>query len=328
MINSIYLNGSMLVSIKKLGRENNYELYDGRVLIGKKQIQTIEVECDKCKSRRSLSAINDYNLKKKTLCSKCKSSGEANAFYGKKHTNETKKKISKQNKGKLVKDKNPMFGKTVFQHWTNLYGIEQATKKEKERLAKISYANSGTNNPMYGKRITEEQEIRRKKSYSNYLKNRTKQQKDKISKALSYAQKKIYKNNPDKYISNRKIAGKKSIWSQGRFKKNKIEIKVEQELKNLGLSKFEYSVIFGGYQFDFGFKQHKILLEVQGDYWHGNPNIYKELNSVQVHKKQKDILKAEIANKHGFKLFYIWEQEINNGNFSILHKIKEVLNEI
>ena len=99
-------------------------------------------------------------------------------------------------------------------------------------------------------------------------------------------------------------------------------------IKKLGLSKFEYSVIFGGYQFDFGFKQHKILLEVQGDYWHGNPNIYKELNSVQVHKKQKDILKAEIANKHGFKLFYIWEQEINNGNFSILHKIKEVLNEI
>ena len=39
-------------------------------------------------------------------------SGENNGFYGKHHTEETKRKISEINKGKNIKEKNGMFGKT------------------------------------------------------------------------------------------------------------------------------------------------------------------------------------------------------------------------
>jgi very-short-patch-repair endonuclease len=67
---------------------------------------------------------------------------------------------------------------------------------------------------------------------------------------------------------------------------------------------------------------------VQGDYWHGNPKIYTELNLVQNNIKEKDKLKAEFAISHGFKLFYIWETEINNNDFTVLDKIKDIINEI
>jgi very-short-patch-repair endonuclease len=48
---------------------------------------------------------------------------------------------------------------------------------------------------------------------------------------------------------------------------------------------------------------------------------------MQLKNKAKDELKKEIAKKYGFKLFYIWENEIKNGDFSVLDKIKEVYNE-
>lgn len=50
--------------------------------------------------------------------------GEKNNFFGKKHSDETKEKISKKNKGKMAGDKNPMYGK-------------HRTKQEKEKLSKI-----------------------------------------------------------------------------------------------------------------------------------------------------------------------------------------------
>ena len=54
----------------------------------------------------------------------------------------------------------------------------------------------------------------------------------------------------------------------------------------------KFSVILGYYQYDFGFKNNRILLEVQGDYWHGNPVLFNEdgssnkrmLNEIQKNK--------------------------------------------
>lgn len=59
-----------------------------------------------------------------------------------------------------------------------------------------------------------------------------------------------------------------------------------------------------------------------GDYWHANPNKYginkKQLNDRQKFKVDRDKLKKEYAIQNGFKIYYIWETEINNGIFDIL----------
>lgn len=67
--------------------------------------------------------------------------------------------------------------------------------------------------------------------------------------------------------------------------------------------------------------EEKYVLEVQGDYWHGNPNIYKIPNEIQLknisHDKQK---KLELLNL-GYEVFYIWEEEIKNHNLLPIYRV-------
>lgn len=63
---------------------------------------------------------------------------------------------------------------------------------------------------------------------------------------------------------------------------------------------------------------NKILLEINGDFWHANPAIYKAsdiLNMPKGLRKASDIwkydkLKKELAEQHGYKVVYIWESEM------------------
>lgn len=92
---------------------------------------------------------------------------------------------------------------------------------------------------------------------------------------------------------------------------------------------FEFGVVLNGHQFDFGNKSHRVLLEVQGDYWHGNPNIYgpdkRPLNEIQTTKIAKDAIKEEFCIQHGFTLFKIWESDIKTKNFDVLDRMKKFI---
>lgn len=67
--------------------------------------------------------------------------GEANHFYGKKHTPETKALISK-NHG--------MRGKSCYDVWLDDLGQEEADKRLRSMLEQRSKALSGSGNPMFG----------------------------------------------------------------------------------------------------------------------------------------------------------------------------------
>ena len=77
-------------------------------------------------------------------------------------------------------------------------------------------------------------------------------------------------------------------------------------------------------QFDFGNKEKRVLLEVQGDYWHANPKLYKKSDYTEAQKVNvsKDKKKVKFANKHHLHLYHIWEYDILNNNFTILEEIK------
>ncbi len=90
--------------------------------------------------------------------------GRDNAFYGKKHSPETVKKLkitnrdytrTEKHKRKISKAtsgrKNPMFGRSVYSTWLIKYGKRVADQKEKRWKKRLSRANSGSNNPMFGK---------------------------------------------------------------------------------------------------------------------------------------------------------------------------------
>lgn len=63
-----------------------------------------------------------------------------------------------------------------------------------------------------------------------------------------------------------------------------------------------------------------ILIEVQGDYWHANPEIYKAEDIISYPNKiktmakdvwERDLIKKQNAESYGFSVIYVWESEIN-----------------
>jgi G:T-mismatch repair DNA endonuclease (very short patch repair protein) len=118
--------------------------------------------------------------------------------------------------------------------------------------------------------------------------------------------------------------------SQKKYKKTKIEIIVDTKISDLGFN-YKYSkILHRKYQYDF-IIEDEILLEVNGDYWHANPTKYgngpglKPLNDRQKFKVERDIVKKKFAEEHGYAIFYIWEEDVENGNFQVLDQIKETL---
>lgn len=92
--------------------------------------------------------------------------GSLNPFYGKTHTEKTKKIMrenriknshiyqSKEFREKMSEvtsgENNPMHGRAVYDIWLEKYGKEQADIKLKEFKYKLSEVMSGKGNPMYG----------------------------------------------------------------------------------------------------------------------------------------------------------------------------------
>lgn len=67
------------------------------------------------------------------------------------------------------------------------------------------------------------------------------------------------------------------------------------------------------------------LIEVDGDYYHGNPKVIdeKRLNPMQKHNRFVDGLKNEWALKHGIRLVRFWEDDIRNNPISVKKRLKK-----
>src|SRR3990167_1835517 len=115
-----------------------------------------------------------------------------------------------------------------------------------------------------------------------------------------------------------------------RIRKTGIEEKIEDFLRELKI-KFRYSFILEKRQFDFVLWDFRLLIEVQGDFWHGNHELYGEgkkkgpLREHQIQKQKVDLLKAEIAIKNGYSILSIWENDIENSFKEIKNFIETIL---
>lgn len=117
-----------------------------------------------------------------------------------------------------------------------------------------------------------------------------------------------------------------------------LNIKIAEILSQLGL---QYEPEFAiSYINQLDYKKHikyydfkvtgtKILIEVNGDYWHANPRKYKEndylkMRGIEVLAEtiwQTDKFKTEIAQQNGYDVLVFWESEILSSNG--LKKIEE-----
>jgi len=126
---------------------------------------------------------------------------------------------------------------------------------------------------------------------------------------------------------------KKGYWS------SKLETKIENVLKENNIIYTHQFIIKISNKkrkyFDFLLVEYNILIEINGDYWHANPTIYKPNDIIHYNfgytkaKEiwEKDEIKKEIAEKNGYKIIYIWEKELNKlkTNKQILEHLKTKL---
>lgn len=75
--------------------------------------------------------------------------------------------------------------------------------------------------------------------------------------------------------------------------------------------------------YDFYLPSQRILIEVDGCYYHGKGLIYEEMNPMQKKNHRVDEIKNEWAAMHGIPLLRIWEDDINNNPSKVMQYLKE-----
>jgi hypothetical protein len=140
-----------------------------------KQKKDFQKKCPTCDKNINYNNFSSYkiSLEKKSECKSCSKTGSKNVMFGrtgslnpmhgKHHTQQTKKLLSEQKKGAVMKKetkekislhmkvKNPMSGKSLFSVWVEKYGKDIAKEKMENYKLKQSQANSGSQNGMFGK---------------------------------------------------------------------------------------------------------------------------------------------------------------------------------
>jgi hypothetical protein len=330
MKNTIIINGKILDNYRRGKSKNDpsYYIMDDGSKITKEQLLNCEVKI-RCKGDGRyyrIKSITSTHLKKKYFGFQWRGIHK-NPFKGHAHKQSLKNKLSSERKGVWgVGEKNPNFGKSNYQRWLEKYGKDEADRREAIRAVKMSKVMSGSGNPFYGKAHTKNTQNAITEKGRRWRKNLSTDDSRAYAKKISDSQKELQRANPEEYSKKKAKGGKASMLSQMKWwKPNKIECVVQDELNKRKLP-FKFGIILEHKQFDFGSKIHRILLEVQGDYWHGNPKLYGEgkqpLNYIQLEKIKHDKEKIEFCKRHKFKLYHIWENDIKSGDFSVLDQIK------
>lgn len=211
------------------------------------------------------------------------------------------------------------------------YGVENPSQIEeiKEKKKNTFVKNYGVDNIFKSKEFIKNLPIIMNKKYgkgslsnryggiNKYWDNVSIEEKKKIGKKL----RKAYENYLDNLTEEELFELNRKKGS--RFVEislfSKIEKRIFNLLKELNIE-FEHQFWIAQKSFDFRIKNTMQVIEVQGDFWHGNPLIYKSGDIINYPSGkiivdqlwEKDRNKKLIAEKYGYNLNYLWEQQINN----------------
>lgn len=223
------------------------------------------------------------------------------------HSEETKEKLSRANKGKkLSEETKKKISESLKGHFSWNKGKKLGPHSE-ETKRKISELHKGRPGYFKGKHHSEEtkNKIRetRKGKYigentSMYGKHHSEETKQRMrEKALQRTQTNL-----------------------GFCKDTKPELKMKDILNELNIP-FKHQFRLNNHLFDFHLLNTNVLIEVDGDYWHSNPKKFKKLNKIQLEQKIKDNRNNEIAKENNFILLRFWENDILNN----VENVKNVL---
>lgn len=113
--------------------------------------------------------------------------------------------------------------------------------------------------------------------------------------------------------------------SHPKYGTSKLEKKFAKEfLEKLGL-KYEEQFYAESIKrfYDFYLPECRVLIEVDGDYWHSYGKVYEEMNPTQKKNARVDKIKNEWALAHGIPIVRIWEHDIRENPEKVMKILKE-----
>lgn len=242
------------------------------------------------------------------------------------------------------------------------YGVKYCSKKCSNSHKKTTYLKEG--NPNFGKKQTEiwkknmSQKIKKKWKTEEYVNS------VKIGRNRFFVENGYYPGTDEKSKEKRKktMIGKYGVehnWN-GKYgerdcdkttlnlygktatqmlidhqhhynKKTDIEIIFEKLLEELEIPyqmKFRIydtkKINFWFREYDFLLSDSNILIEVDGDFWHGNEELFGELNEYQKNTQTNDKIKEDFAKLNGYKVIRFWGSEVKKNTTEVKNKIKNL----
>lgn len=110
--------------------------------------------------------------------------------------------------------------------------------------------------------------------------------------------------------------------------------KLEEDFAHQFLDKLKVKYIYQfeakdiGRFYDFYLPDSNLIIEIDGDYWHGNPEKYDEehLRGHQKKAQRIDEYKNKWALMHCIPILRIWESDIRKNPKKVMDVLKETLN--
>ena len=96
---------------------------------------------------------------------------------------------------------------------------------------------------------------------------------------------------------------------------DKLGIKYEEQFEAKDIKRF----------YDFFLPDYRVLIEIDGDFYHGYGKLHEEKNPMQKKNARVDEIKNEWAAMHGIPLIRIWEHEINETPEKVLNMLRDRL---
>ena len=111
-----------------------------------------------------------------------------------------------------------------------------------------------------------------------------------------------------------------------RKKQTAPEREFEKILKQLKIN-YKPQKVVSGFIYDYYLIDRNILVEVDGDYYHSNPEKYeqKDLNEMQLRNQKRDKTKDIVALGLGYKIVRFWENDIMHNGDSVINELKKIL---
>ena len=106
---------------------------------------------------------------------------------------------------------------------------------------------------------------------------------------------------------------------------SKLEQRFAKEfLDKLGVEYiYQFKAESIGRYFDFFCPVANVIIEVDGDYFHGYGKLHEEKNKMQKHSEWVDKQKDTWALAHGIPIIRIWEHDINDNPGKVMKILKE-----